>query len=343
MHKALLYEKLDGERVRCDTCQWRCKIAPGKTGVCKVYLNEKGELYSLSYGRVSSVAVDPVEKKPLFHFYPGTNVFSLGGWGCNFHCAGCQNWQIACPEVPEPWRDGREVSPELAVELARRYKCDGIAWTYNEPGVWLEYTIECARLVKKNGLYTVYVTNGYSTEEALDAVSPYLDAFRVDIKGFSDDAYRRLATVTKWRGILDVAKRAREKWKMHLEVVTNVTPGINDDDEQLKGIAGWIYSELGELTPWHVTRFHPHRQMQDISATPLETLKRAHDIGIEAGLRFVYIGNVPGNESEATKCYSCGRPVVERYGYQTNVTGLEGSRCLYCGTELGFVNPKDGE
>jgi len=342
MHKALLYEKLAGEMVRCNTCQWRCKIAPDKTGVCHVYRHTEGELYSLSYGRVSSVAADPIEKKPLFHFHPGTTVFSLGGWGCNFHCAGCQNWQIACPEAPEPWLESREVSPELAIELARRYKCDGIAWTYNEPGVWLEYTIDCAKLAKESGLYTVYVTNGYSTPEALDAIGPYLDAFRVDIKGFTDEAYRRLATVSKWRGILDVAKRAKEKWRMHVEIVTNVTPGINDDDEQLMGIAGWIRSELGELTPWHITRFHPQRQMLETPATPLEKLKRARQIGLEAGLKFVYLGNVPGDESETTTCYSCQKPVVERYGYQARVTGLEGSKCRHCGAGLNFVNPRVG-
>ncbi|MEE8582817.1 MAG: radical SAM protein, partial [Dehalococcoidales bacterium] len=167
--------------VRCDTCQWRCRIHPGKLGVCKMYRNDEGRLYNLNYARVSSLAVDPIEKKPLFHFHPGTMVFSMGSWGCNFHCSGCQNWEIACPEKPDQWQTSREIPPEAAVEMARSSGAAGIAWTYNEPGIWLEYTLDTAKLARQSNLYTVYVTNGYSTPEALDTVGPYLDAWRVDI------------------------------------------------------------------------------------------------------------------------------------------------------------------
>ena len=342
MHEALLYERLPGERVSCQTCQWRCKINRGKSGVCRMYRNIDGALYNLNYAKVSSLAADPIEKKPLFHFYPGTLAFSLGSWGCNFHCQGCQNWEIACPEDAEVWRDSREIGPAAAVEMAKHYGCAGIAWTYNEPGIWLEYTIDSARLAKEKGLYTVYVTNGYSTPEALDAIGPYLDAWRVDIKGFSDGLYRRLARVSRWRGILEVAKRAKEKWQMHIEVVTNIVPTLNDDDEQFEGIARWIKDELGEMTPWHVTRFYPHRRMTGLSPTPLYTLERASSIGRKAGLRFVYIGNVAGHKSESTICYSCGRPVVDRVDYQTRVVGLKGSRCKFCGVGLNFRTPGPG-
>jgi len=340
MHKAMLYEKLPGSRVRCHTCQWRCVISPDKLGVCRMYQNRDGALYNLNYAQVSSVAADPIEKKPLFHFFPGTLAFSLGSWGCNFHCQDCQNWEISCQEISEPGRGSREIQPQMAIEMAKNYHCAGIAWTYNEPSIWFEYTLDSAKLAKENNLYTVYVTNGYLTPEALDTIGPYLDAWRVDIKGFSDSLYRKLAKVTRWRGILEVTQRAKSKWNMHVEVVTNIIPTMNDDDQQLEGIANWIRDELGELTPWHVTRFHPNYNMMSLPPTPVSTLEHAYDIGKKAGLKFVYTGNVPGHKSENTICYSCGRPLVERFGYQTKIIGLKDSRCKFCGAELNLRTPR---
>jgi pyruvate formate lyase activating enzyme len=336
MHQAMLYEKLSGSRVKCGICQWRCRIAPGRFGVCRVYQNREGTLYSLNYAQASSIAVDPIEKKPLFHFYPGSLAFSIGGWGCNFHCRDCQNWEISCPVDNEPWAGSREVTPEAAVEMAKQHNCQGIAWTYNEPTIWFEYTLDSAKLAKENGLYTVYVTNGYMTPEALDTIGPYLDAWRVDVKGFTDAFYQKLARIHHWRGILEVAQRAKDKWNMHVEVVTNIIPTMNDDDEQLEGIANWIRESLGELTPWHVTRFYPHHLMADLSPTPIATLEHAYEIGKKAGLKFVYAGNVPGHSSESTACYKCHNTVVRRLGYQTEVVGLNGSKCRFCGAELNF-------
>jgi pyruvate formate lyase activating enzyme len=221
--------------------------------------------------------------------------------------------------------------------LAKGHHCTGIAWTYNEPGIWLEYTLNSARLAKENNLYTVYVTNGYSTPEALDTIGPYLDAWRVDIKGFTDSLYRKLAKVIRWRGILEVARRAKNKWNMHVEVVTNIIPTMNDDDQQLEGIANWIRDELGELTPWHVTRFYPHHHMGHLPPTPVATLEHAYEIGQKAGLKFIYAGNVPGHKSESTICYSCGKTLVQRSGYQTKVLGLEGSRCKFCKADANVV------
>ena len=298
-----------------------------------MYHNRDGVLYSMNYAQVSSVAVDPIEKKPLFHFFPGSLAFSIGGWGCNFHCQDCQNWEISCVDLPQM---GRQIQPEEAIRLAKEYNCQGIAWTYNEPTIWFEYTLDSARLAKENNLYTVYVTNGYMTTEALDTIGPYLDAWRVDIKGFSDGLYRKLAGISHWRGILEVARRAKDKWQMHVEVVTNIIPAMNDGEQQLGAIAGWIYDELGELTPWHVTRFYPHHNMMDLPPTTISTLERAVDIGHKAGLRFVYAGNVPGHSSESTVCYSCGNRVVQRLGYQTEVVGIRRSKCRFCGAELNF-------
>jgi pyruvate formate lyase activating enzyme len=331
--EAMLCEKVPGGRVRCHVCQWRCLINPGKLGVCRMRINRDGTLYNMNYAEVSSIALDHIEKKPLFHFFPGTHALSLGTWGCNFHCKGCQNWEISCVDIPP---GSQQILPEREIELARRYNCQGIAWTYNEPTIWFEYTLESARLAKENNLYTVYVTNGYATPEALDTIGPWLDAWRVDIKGFTDEFYQQLARIPQWRGVLDVASRAKEKWHMHVEVVTNVVPTMNDDDEQLKNIATWIRDNLGELTPWHVTRFHPLYEFTHLSATPISTLEKAYQIGKEAGLKFVYLGNVPGHEYENTVCYSCGRTVVHRVGYDTEIVGLDGSRCKFCGAELNF-------
>lgn len=336
MRLAMLSEKLADSRVRCNICQWRCNIAPGKDGVCRMYQNKDGILYNMNYALASSVAVDPIEKKPLFHFYPGSQVFSLGSWGCNFHCPGCQNWTISCTDMAEAGRGSTELKPERAIIDTRHSSCAGIAWTYNEPTMWFEYTLDSAKLAKQNNLYTVYVTNGYMTPEALDTIGPYLDAWRVDIKGFSDVFYRHLAKITHWEGILEVAKRARQKWNMHVEVVTNIIPALNDDAQQLEGIADWIKNDLGELTPWHVTRFYPQYNMTETPATPLSTLEKALEIGKKAGLKFIYVGNLPGHASENTVCYSCGKIVVKRLGYNTEVVGLEDSRCKFCGAELNF-------
>jgi len=343
MHEALLYEKLPDARVRCHTCQWRCRIGPEKFGVCGMYQNKDGTLFNLNYARVSSVAADPIEKKPLFHFFPGTLCLSLGTLGCNFHCRHCQNWEISTADSNSLLQDCREIQPQASIELARKYDCQGVSWTYNEPAIWFEYTLDSAKLAKQHNLYTVYVTNGYATPEALDTIGPYLDAWRVDIKGFSDDFYKKLAKVHRWREILEVTKRAKNKWHMHIEVITNIIPTMNDDTQQLEDIANWIRNELGELTPWHVTRFYPHYHMMHLPATPLETIERAYEIGRSAGLKFVYAGNVPGHQSESTMCYACGKLNVQRFGYQTEVAGLDGSKCRFCGAELNFRSTRSKE
>jgi pyruvate formate lyase activating enzyme len=336
MREAMLYEKLPEDRVQCHTCQWRCRISPDKYGVCRMYQNRDGTLYNLNYAKVSSAAADPIEKKPLFHFHPNTLVFSMGTLGCNFHCKHCQNWQISMPDSRSISYQCQEIQPQKAIDLARQHNCQGIAWTYNEPTIWFEYTFDSGKLAKENGLYTVYVTNGYATPEALDTIAPYLDAWRVDIKGFSDDFYQKLAKVPHWQQILDVTKRAKNKWQMHVEIVTNIIPGMNDDAQQLTDIARWIYTELGELTPWHVTRFYPQHEMMHLPPTPLATIEHAFEIGRKEGLKFVYAGNVPGHQSESTRCYSCGKKNVDRVGYQTQVTGLNESKCQFCGADLNF-------
>ncbi|HEX9015220.1 MAG TPA: AmmeMemoRadiSam system radical SAM enzyme [Chloroflexota bacterium] len=345
IHEAILYDKLDRGAVRCRVCQWECRVADGRLGVCGTRLNDGGVLYSLIYGTASSVAADPIEKKPLFHFHPASRVFSLGSWGCNFHCKHCQNWQISYARPSGTgWEvdggrlhGGEEISPEQAVALARRGGCQGIAWTYNEPGIWLEYTLESARLAKQVGLYTVYVTNGFMSEAALDEIGPYLDAYRVDVKGFGPRPYRELARVAHPEGILRVAERARKKWGMHVEVVTNVVPTVNDSLEQLAAIAGWVRDALGPETPWHVTRFFPHAEMEHLPPTPLGTIAMAREAGLAAGLQFVYTGNMPGGAGEDTSCPSCGAVAIRRSGFRAEIVGAApGGVCRSCGADLNL-------
>ncbi len=348
MKEAILYQKLAGNRLLCQECQWYCRVSPGRLGYCKTRLNRDGILYTTIYGEVSSAAVDPIEKKPLFHFYPASRVFSLGTWGCNFRCHHCQNWQIAYAEhdghLPtingQACPGGQYLSPEDAIQLTQQHRCKGISWTYNEPSIWLEYSLDSARLAKEQGLYTVYVTNGFISPEALDEIGPFLDAYRVDIKGFTDQFYFDVVGLPKtkpWRGILDVAVRAKDKWGMHIECVTNVIPGFNDDDAQLAGIADWILAALGPNTPWHVTRSFPQAEMKNVPATPLATLRKARHMGMEKGLHFVYLGNVPTAGGENTYCYNCNHLNIERTGYDTRIREVApGGRCANCGVDLNI-------
>jgi pyruvate formate lyase activating enzyme len=338
MHEAILYDKLDGGRIKCRVCPRICVVADGKTGFCCVRGNHEGKFYALTYGKITSAAADPIEKKPLYHFHPGTRVFSIGSAGCNLRCAHCQNWEIA---HDKPGKDSLArmagLTPEAAVAAALETDCAGIAWTYNEPTIWLEYTIDTARRARAAGLYTVYVTNGYATEEAVDAIGPLLDAYRVDVKGFSDELYVKLANAKNWRTILAAAERAKKKWGCHVEIVTNVIPTMNDDDAQLKGIAEWIRDALGPDTPWHVTRFMPYLELAHLAPTPVATLAKARAIGLNAGLKFVYIGNVPGNDAENTICPKCGATAISRSGYATDVKGLSDKGfCANCGEGLGI-------
>ncbi|MHB0912020.1 MAG: AmmeMemoRadiSam system radical SAM enzyme [Armatimonadota bacterium] len=337
LHPAILYDSLPNNRAKCNVCQRRCNIADGKMGLCLTRLNRAGAIYSTIYGIISSMAVDPIEKKPLYHFLPGSKCFSLGSFGCNFRCVFCQNWEIAYADgVKIPAVEGRNVSPEQAVALALEQDCESIAWTYNEPGIWVEYTLDCAKLAKERGLATVFVTNGYITPEGLDVMGPHLDVYRVDIKSFHDDFYRELINVPSAAGVRETAELAKEKWGMHVETVTNIIPTKNDDPENLRQIARWIRERLGEFTPWHVTRFFPCAELTGIPPTPLATLEEARRIGLAEGLKFVYVGNIASGDQN-TYCPSCGVLAVARSGYSTNVVAVTGSgACANCGQELGI-------
>lgn len=330
--EALLFQR-EAEKVRCLLCPRYCLIKEDKLGYCKVRQVKNGQLFTLIYGEVSSLALDPIEKKPLFHFFPGSLVLSFGTLGCNLRCLHCQNWSIAHADTltgPET----QYIPPEKAVELAQRSQAQGIAWTYNEPSIWLEYTLDTAKLAKKSELYTVYVTNGYLTAEALDLMGPYLDAFRFDLKGFTKELYRKLCKVTEFKPILDSAERAKNKWGMHVEVVTNVIPGWNDSAEEIKEMAAWIKTKLGAKTPWHITRFYPHLELSHLPPTPIKTLEKIREIGLEAGLEFVYLGNVPSHPGENTICPKCGKTVIKRSGYTLHALHVSEGKCEFCGEDL---------
>lgn len=337
MKEAILYEQLDANKVRCNVCPRTCVVSPNKVGFCGVRGNRDGLFYSLTYAKCSSIAADPIEKKPVFHWFPGSLALSLGSVGCNLKCKHCQNWQIAHPRFDEFARELTEVPPEEAISLAKQYDCQGIAWTYNEPTIWLEYTLDSAKLCKKSGLYTVYVTNGYITFDALDAIGPWLDVFRVDIKGFTNQVYKKLAGVKDFSPILNATKRAQSKWDMHIEIVTNVIPTFNDDEKQLRDIARWIKNNLGESTPWHVTRFVPCLELSYLSPTSVETLEKARDIGLSEGLYFVYVGNVCNHLGENTYCYNCKKLVIRRSGYNIGDYLIDDGKCRICGSDLGVI------
>lgn len=321
--KTALQEKLQDGNSRCLICGRRCILSPGKCGFCGTRRNDGGVIKSLVHGAVATVAVAPAEAKPIFHFLPGSTWLSLGTLGCNFKCPGCQNYEIA---YADPCKDGlggaRYMEPREVVDRAIAEGCRGLSWTYNEPTMWLEYTVETSELARKKHLYTSYVTNGYMTQEAIDLLGPHLDVYRFDLKGFSSESYSRIAGVGDFEIVLENALRMKSRYKAHVEVVTNVIPGINDADIELGRLATWIATRLGKRTPWHVTRFVPHSELKNTPETPVETLERARKIGLDVGLLYVYTGNVPGYPGENTYCPKCGRVVVGRANHAVFATNI---------------------
>lgn len=333
-HRADLWTP-EGDAIRCGLCPHACRIREGAAGICGVRRNVDGVLTALTYARVSSVAVDPIEKKPVFNYRPGSLVLSLGSVGCTMKCGHCQNWQISRAGVEGGGLT--DLAPARVIALARERACAGVAFTYNEPVIQAEYVRDCGRLAHEAGLFTVMVTNGYITTEGLDYLADAVDVWRVDVKGMTDDAYRSLCKVRSVEPVLRAAERAKRVHAMHVEVVTNVVPGINDDEAQLTELARWIATGLGSETPWHITRFFPYLDFADTPATPLPTLRRAREIGMEAGLRYVYLGNVSEPGAEDTTCPECGIVLVRRSGYSVMENAGSDGRCPGCGRASDLV------
>ena len=329
--EAILYEKLDGV-LNCHICNRSCVISNGKTGFCGMRQNDNGTMYSLNYASASSVAVDPIEKKPLFHFYPGSLSFSLGSIGCNFRCPYCQNWTISQATLEEIGTN--DIPPERAIKLAQENICQSISWTYNEPTMWFEYTYDSAKLAHKNDLKTVYVTNGYMSQESLDLIAPYLDAANVDLKGMSDKFYRELCQA-RLEPVLENIHTMHDKG-IHLEITNLVIPGYNDSEEDLQSLVKFV-AEVDVNIPLHFTRFYPHYKMNQVPPTPVETLEKAHKMAREAGIKYVYMGNVPGSDGENTRCPDCEELLIERNGFNIESNNLKNKKCPKCGAGIDII------
>jgi pyruvate formate lyase activating enzyme len=331
--EAMFYEKLKDKQVQCHLCSHHCVIKEGKRGICGVRENVDGTLHSLVYGRLISAAVDPIEKKPLFHFLPGSQAYSVATVGCNFRCLNCQNYEISQMPKPDKLILGNEVSPKQIVDAAKRYRCESIAYTYTEPTIFYEYAYDTAKLASKQGIKNVFVTNGYIAEEPLKTIAPYLDAANVDLKSFSDEFHRKVCGA-RLKPVLDAIKLYRELG-IWIEITTLVITGMNDSEQEFRNIAQFI-KDIDNGIPWHVSRFFPHFRLMSTPPTPVETLNMARKIGLDAGLKHVYQGNLPG-EGENTYCPSCRRSLIERYGYNITRNNIKNGRCSFCNTPIDGV------
>lgn len=325
MKEALFYQSLDDNKVRCLLCPRECLIGEEQAGFCRVRVNREGKLVTESYGVCASYALDPIEKKPLYHFYPGRTIFSLGSYGCNFRCQFCQNWRIA-QEKPELI----DISPEAVVETTLRqgHDCIGIAYTYNEPLTWYEFVLETAQQAREAGLKNVLVTNGYVQEEPLRKILPYIDALNIDVKAYNEDFYRSICCGGFSPVLRTVEIAAAEA---HVELTTLVIPGLNDNQAELEALIDWV-AGINPQIPLHFSRYFPQYRM-DRPRTPMETLVRAREMALKK-LDYVYIGNLGMEEYEHTYCPECGLVLIKRSWYDTSIAGLQGNSCTRCGRKI---------
>ncbi len=331
--EAMLWRKAEAGKVECFLCAHRCSVAPSKFGVCGVRENREGALFSHVYGEVIAAHIDPIEKKPLYHFLPGTTSFSIATVGCNFRCPFCQNWQISQAKKSKTSGGGYKLQPEDIVAEAKAQGCRSISYTYTEPTIFFEYAYDTAKIAHAAGLANVFVTNGYMTAEALKTIQPYLGAANVDLKAFKDETYKKVCGA-RLQPVLD-SIRLMSELGIWVEVTTLVVPGLNDSDEELLAAARFI-AGISQDIPWHISRFHPDYEYTQAPATPMETLRRAFRLGREAGLRYIYIGNVWG-ESESTECPKCHKTVLRRSGFSVEKNSLRNGRCPHCGSAIAGV------
>jgi pyruvate formate lyase activating enzyme len=335
MQEARFYEKQADSKVHCHLCAHECKIDPGKRGLCHVRENQEGTLYSLVYGMVVAENIDPIEKKPLFHFLPGSRSYSIATAGCNFMCLHCQNFDISqFPNRHGGKIPGMERDPAVIVREAKANRCATISYTYTEPTIFMEFALDTARLAKEQGIRNVFVSNGFMTEESAAAMPGLIEGDNIDLKSFKDDFYRKVCKA-RLQPVLDTIERLKRAG-VWLEVTTLVIPGHNDSEAELTGIADFIKG-VGPDIPWHVSAFYPTHQMLDRPRTPPETLLKARQIGVAAGLRYVYTGNIPGQGGENTYCYNCGEVLIERVGYTIKGFILQDGKCPKCQTAIDGV------
>jgi pyruvate formate lyase activating enzyme len=334
--EALLYERLKDKKVRCNLCKHRCLIENGKRGICGVRENMEGVLNTLVYGKLVARHIDPIEKKPLFNFLPGSLSYSIATAGCNFKCLFCQNADIS--QVPADNKGlimGSSFTPENVVAAALKGKCRSISYTYTEPTVFFEFARDTAMLAHKKGLKNIFVTNGYMSREALGMIQPFLDAANVDLKAYNKDFYRKMCGA-KLENVKETLVDMKSSG-IFVEVTTLLIPRLNDNNKELEELAMFIVDSLGPETPWHISRFHPTYKLNDRSSTPLETLVSAREIGMKCGLKYVYTGNVPGEEGESTFCYNCGKMLIERIGFYVKNNAVDKGMCPNCGVGIDGV------
>ena len=331
--EALLYEKKEDKNVRCCLCGHNCLIRPGKRGLCAVRENRGGELVSLVYGKVIARNIDPIEKKPLFHVYPGSLTYSIATVGCNLKCRFCQNADIAQLPSDQGGRIiGRETPPQDIVNHAAQSGCRTIAYTYTEPTVYFEYALDTAKLAHNKGIANVFVTNGSMSTDALGLIAPYLSAANVDLKAYSNTFYKEQCGYR-----LDLVKKTlveMKKRNIFIEITTLLIPDLNDNKTELADMASFIANELGDETPWHISRFYPTYKLLDKPRTPVSSVQKARDIGFERGLKYVYTGNAPGDDGESTFCYGCREPLIERWGFSIRKNKVRNGACPKCGATI---------
>jgi pyruvate formate lyase activating enzyme len=333
MKDAMFYEKLDEKKVRCFLCAHHCLIKDGKRGICGVRENKDGILYSLVYGKVISMNIDPIEKKPLFHFIPGSTSFSIATVGCNLRCEHCQNFEIS--QYPKMHDDipGHVVTPETIVEAAKKNGCESISYTYTEPTIFFEFAYDCAKLAHEKGIKNVFVSNGYTTPEATRVIAPYLDGNNIDLKG-SNDFYNKICGA-KADPVKETIRLMKELG-VWVEVTTLIIPDYNDSEDDLRDITQFIRS-VDPSIPWHVTQFYPTYKLTDKPRTPLKTLQKAREIGFETGLKYVYEGNIPGQGRENTYCPQCKELLIKRLGYSILENRMKDGQCSKCGAKIEGV------
>ncbi|BDR15980.1 AmmeMemoRadiSam system radical SAM enzyme [Vibrio sp. STUT-A11] len=335
------WHKLEDGRVCCDVCPRKCTLREGKRGACFVRMHRQGEIVLTSYGRSSGFCIDPIEKKPLNHFYPGSSVFSFGTAGCNLSCQFCQNWDISKSREFDTLCD--TAMPEELAQTALKYGCKSLAFTYNDPVIFMEYAIDAAIAARELGLKSVAVSAGYICEEPREAFYRHMDAANIDLKGFTEHFYHKICH-GHLQPVLDTLIYLRKETNVWFEITTLLIPGENDSDDELHAMCQWIFENLGPEVPLHFSAFHPDFKMLDKGRTPLSTLLRAREIALSHGLYFVYCGNVHDPKSDATYCPSCGKPIIERDWYQLGEYTLDDTgHCTHCGYEIPgrFAGPKE--
>jgi len=333
LKEAMFQEKLESKRVRCNLCPHHCILRDGQTGICRVRINRNGKLYTMVYGMASSVAMDPIEKKPLFHFHPGSRVLSFSTLGCNMRCKHCQNYSISQADIRTSRL--RKMAPDDIVRLAEEYEADGIAWTYNEPSIWYEFIYDASKIAKEAGYFVVMVTNGYIEEEPLRMLADRIDAMNIDVKAFTNEFYRKI-TGARLEPVLKTVKLAKELG-IHIELTYLIIPTLNDREKEIREFCRWVAKEVGDKTPVHFSRFHPDYELTHLPKTPMETMDMAYDVAKEEGLKFPYLGNILPDDRENTYCPKCGKMLIGREYFNVGAHLVTNGKCRFCGEDINVI------